>query len=417
MHYQYITTDSAADALAQKLCALNPADIIAIDTEFIREKEYYPKLALLQISIEGDDIYLVDPLCVSLKNLLPTLLQCPAKILIFSGEEDMLILYQYADALGVKDKFPRALYDVQLMSAFAGHSYGRGLFFMVNAFCSIELNKEQTRSDWLQRPLSEEQLSYAALDVAYLPEVYRALDAIISAKQREFFVAQMQELTHEWAHEDEPETCYRHVSGAGLLSALELTRLQHICAQRLRFAREQDEALNRVITNKALTDIARTLPATDKELARCGVKWGAIHDYGEAIFTWIKEAGALEARYDLPLTDDYFAHFRDLQEPNRKLRGFAEYKCRQMGMMAQLMGGKKALYELYLARFEGRSGWLETSWRRELLGPLDEHMDLHLIHAVRSLRQSRSAFAPLEVVRALAQLDHAAEAADQASSQ
>lgn len=387
MHYTLISTDSAAAALASTLSALSAQDLIAVDTEFIRVREYYPKLALLQICIPGDDIYLVDPLSCSLTEILPALLHTKAKILIFSGREDLEILYQYAQALKVDNFIPQRLCDLQLMAAFANHSYGRGLFTLVKDFCGVELNKEQTLSDWLARPLNEEQLRYAALDVAYLPAMYADLDALLDARRRRFFELQMREFAEDAAHEDDPLYCYRHVAAAGLLNERDLTVLQYICAKRLEFAREHDEALNRVITTRALCELARRKPATSEGLAACQVKWGSIREYGAQMLSWIAEAAKLPVRHDLPLPDEFFSHKRELQGQNNKIKGFVEHQLKEARMHPQLGGGRKAVYELYLARYEGRPGWLEQSWRRELLGPLDDLLDLTVIENERALRQ------------------------------
>lgn len=387
MHYTLISSDSAAAALASKLSALTESDVLGVDTEFIRVREYYPKLALLQICIKGDDLYLVDPLACSLSEILPALLHTKAQILIFSGKEDLEILFQYAQALKVEDFIPQQIYDLQVMAAFANHSFGRGLFTLVKDFCGVELNKEQTLSDWLARPLTDDQLNYAALDVAYLPEMHEGLDSLLDDRRRHFFQLHMREMAETAALEDDPKTCYRHVSAAGTLNDRDLTVLQYICEMRLRFAREHDEALNRVITTKALCDLARKKPTTREGLAQCQVKWGSIREYGEQMLSWIAEACKQPVRHDLPLPDEYFSHKRELQPLNNKIKGFVEHKLVEAGMQPQLGGGRKAVYELYLARYEGREGWLEKSWRRELLGPLDEKLDLSMINNERAVRQ------------------------------
>lgn len=365
----YIADNAAARKLAAELTALTAADAVAVDTEFIRVREYYPKLALLQLHFNGA-IYLIDPLACDLSLVLPSLLSTKAAFLVFAGTEDLQILNQQCIFLTGQDLIPAHYVDLQILAAFAGHSYGRGLYTLVKDLCGIELNKEQTLSDWLQRPLTPEQLNYAALDVAYLPDLYQALTSPAAPLPLHWFELEMAESCARITAPPEPETAYRAVAGAGLLNPQQRFVLQQLCARRLRLAMEKDEALNRVITTKALCEIARRLPQTPEGLAGCGMKWAGVREYGGTVLSWLDQIKTMPPKLDLPLPMDTFAHVRSLQDAYRRLRRQIEKKAEAAGIMPQLLGGKRMICDFYLSHYEGREGWLERSWRRELLGPL-----------------------------------------------
>ncbi len=367
--FNYVSSIREAEELAALIGRQGRADYIAADTEFIRITEYFPKLALLQLNIAGQ-VYLVDPLQPGLALVLQALLTSKARFLIFSGSEDLEILASYGQKTAAMFTLPDSCCDLQLMAAFAGHSFGRGLYTLVKDLCGIELNKGQTCSDWLQRPLSSEQLSYAVLDVKYLPELFEKLDALLTERNRGWFVAEMTERRAAALCRPDPARCYRAVGGAGALEDADLALLQYLCQKRMEFGQEHDEALNRIITGKALCQLSHVHPTTLQGLVNCGMKWGAVREHGEMILSWIQDGLTRGIPEQLPLPFDYFAHARELNDDLRRLRHVIEHRARQERVMPELLGGKKALYDLCLSRFEGRAGWLERSWRRELLGQL-----------------------------------------------
>lgn len=401
MHYSLIADDSAAAALAAKLRSLQADSVVSIDTEFVRITEYYPRLGLLQVGIKDDDIYLIDPLSCTLREVLPALLQVPCPMLAFAAVEDLQIMSQYADSLGCSGLRPRHFVDLQQLAAFAGHSHGKGLHLLAYDCCGVDLEKSETMSDWLQRPLTPEQLEYAALDVAFLPGIYERLYAALDEQRRRWFALDMQEMTADLSVEEDPALYYRHVKTAGGLCDADLTVLQYICEQRVHYARAEDISLNRIITNKALCDIARRRPHYSGALTGCGMKWGAVRDHGKRVLRWIAEAERLPVRHDLPLPDDYFAHGSRLLASNKiveistRLKAYAEQKAQEAGLMTQLLRGRRSLQEFYVARFEGRLGWLERSWRQELLGPLDEFVNLQDLREERQARLQMTSSLPL----------------------
>ena len=151
------------------------ARVIGVDTEFFRERTYYPLPALVQVA-DGDGVVIVDPLRISdFTPLAAVLADASIVKLIHACSEDLEVLELLTGAV------PRGVLDTQLAGAFAGHGYSLGYRSLVKALMDVVLDKGETRSNWLGRPLSPTQLRYAALDVVYLLPMHRRLSQELSA--------------------------------------------------------------------------------------------------------------------------------------------------------------------------------------------------------------------------------------------
>ena len=234
-----------------------------------------------------------------------------------------------------------------------------------------ELEKDCTRTDWLYRPLSENQLIYAALDVEYLEEMYKLLYKRIDEKRFSYFLAEMELKKADADIVYNPQTAYRQIKGAGLLKNDALTRLQYLCQKRLEFALKHDIALNHVITTGALCDVAKNSPLTLQGLASCGVKWGAIRQHGAMIIEWIKESLTLPERSDLPLPINYFAHKRELKDAFKRLKRYLEKCAHDAGIAPELLAAKKYVYDYFLKKYLNEVPYLEFSWRKNVVADIN----------------------------------------------
>jgi ribonuclease D len=166
------------DAL-QAWLATVPADAaVGLDTEFMRRNTFYPQLALLQLGWNGRHA-LIDPLAFEIGDALQPLLGAgPAVTVMHSASEDLETL-----ALLLPDG-PRILFDTQIAAAFVGMGLGLSYRTLVADLAGVELDKGETRSDWLQRPLTASQCSYAALDVVYLKTIHEQLAERLQQRNR-----------------------------------------------------------------------------------------------------------------------------------------------------------------------------------------------------------------------------------------
>jgi ribonuclease D len=158
------------ELLAARLSAWKGQPLVAMDTEFIRERTYYPQLALVQLAIPGE-VLLVDPVAPGIAPLLAAFLDDRATTkLMHSASEDLQALLRGCGVV------PAPVFDTQVAAAMAGLGAGLSYLKLVEQVTGITLEKGETRSDWLRRPLSDSQLKYAADDVLHLHAVHAALE-------------------------------------------------------------------------------------------------------------------------------------------------------------------------------------------------------------------------------------------------
>lgn len=368
----YIKVDEKTklDLLIDSIRSLTDEDFISLDTEFVRINTLFPILGLLQLRFKNET-YLVDPVALNIKDLVRTLTETKAAVLIFSGDEDLEILVKIARDNGFASLLPQKVYDLQLLAAFDDFLYGKGLNAYVKELVGAELEKDCTCTDWLYRPLSENQLIYAALDVEYLEEMYKLLYKRIDEKRFSYFLAEMELKKADADIVYNPQTAYRQIKGAGLLKNDALTRLQYLCQKRLEFALKHDIALNHVITTGALCDVAKNSPLTLQGLASCGVKWGAIRQHGAMIIEWIKESLTLPERSDLLLPINYFAHKRELKDAFKRLKRYLEKCAHDAGIAPELLAAKKYVYDYFLKKYLNEVPYLEFSWRKNVVADIN----------------------------------------------
>ncbi|VAW36679.1 hypothetical protein MNBD_GAMMA01-1471 [hydrothermal vent metagenome] len=170
--YQWIDDNSEIEQLT---LSLNATDEVAFDSEFERVSSYYPKPALFQLRID-DRYYLLDMKKISDHHIFTRLLN---NVILHSGSEDLEILYNYNKQL------PNTVFDTQIAASLCGYGLHFSYQNIVNELLGVELSKAHSRSDWMQRPLSKEQLHYALEDVAYLPEIKQILLDKLQSQNRE----------------------------------------------------------------------------------------------------------------------------------------------------------------------------------------------------------------------------------------
>ena len=162
----WIDSDSALQQMCQQLSQVPK---LAVDTEFIRTDTFYPKIALIQIS-DGEQCWLIDVLAIEDFVPLKALLENPDQQLIFHACAEDLEVLEYA-----LDIRPSSIFDTQLAAGIANIGYCMGYARLVDTMFDVSLDKQETRSDWLARPLTQRQLDYAAVDVQYLHAMEKIL--------------------------------------------------------------------------------------------------------------------------------------------------------------------------------------------------------------------------------------------------
>ena len=172
----YVTDNAVLATLCEQWQQL---PLIALDTEFVRVDTFYPRIGLIQVG-DGFKNYLLDPLVLNDWSGFIALLSNPAVTkVLHSCSEDLVVFKDFFKQL------PTPLFDSQRAAAFLGFGYSISYQNLVKEVLDIEVSKDQTRSDWTRRPLTEDQCNYAALDVAYLPAITQFLkDKLVTTKRQ-----------------------------------------------------------------------------------------------------------------------------------------------------------------------------------------------------------------------------------------
>ncbi|MFP6814232.1 MAG: ribonuclease D [Pseudomonadales bacterium] len=225
--------------------------IIGIDTEFQRTDTFFPIPGLYQV-LSGDRVYLLDPLTISDWTPFLEVLEDPRVTKIMHAcSEDLELMRHHFGAV------PRGVFDTQLANAFQSANYSTSYANLVSALLGEQLDKHETRSNWLQRPLSDAQLRYAWEDVHYLPDLYRILSAGLEKLERQHWFADVMADRGRYQPTD-PEEYFRNVKKAWRLDGFELGMLQRLCAWRERKAMAIDVPRNRVVWDEHLLEFAKS---------------------------------------------------------------------------------------------------------------------------------------------------------------
>ena len=243
------------DALRERLQAWNTPPLVALDTEFVRERTYYPQLALVQLAIPGE-VLLVDPLVAGMPEALRPLLQ-DARIckLMHSASEDLQALQRGCGAL------PTPLFDTQVAAALAGLGSGLGYQKLVQLLTAVTLEKGETRSDWLRRPLSESQLHYAAEDVLHLHELHAQLAGKLQELQRApWLQADCERAVRNAGNDGDDPNPHLAVRSAQMLDGDGQARLCRLLRWRDAEARRIDRPKSWVLDNELAASLCRRLP-------------------------------------------------------------------------------------------------------------------------------------------------------------
>lgn len=261
------------------LCDAIRADgVCSFDTEFVFERTYRARLGLVQLASPGGHAGAVDPLAVDdLTPVWDLLLDESVLTVVHAGEMDWKILY---DNVG---RLPSKIFDSQIASSFLGMGAQPGYGKLIAHYLGTELDKSQSYTDWLRRPLSEKQISYALNDVVPLLELFTKLRELLIAKGRlewaeEEFAASLDESRYR---DPEPQECYRKVKRASSLSPRQLSALREAAAWREEEALRRDLRPGFIIKDEALIAAVRQNPKNVGGLKRVrGIsgeaeRWGA----------------------------------------------------------------------------------------------------------------------------------------------
>ncbi len=340
-----------------KLCRrLSGCKWLAIDTEFLREKTYFPKLCLLQVA-NRELVAWVDVLVLTdLSPLLGILYDPGVTKVLHSGFQDLEILYNLCG------KLPIPVFDTQIAAHLLGDSDQIGYAPLVDKVLGVKLNKAHTRSDWTYRPLSPEQLQYAEDDVVYLALLYPLLRKRLEERNRLTWLdEECAALTKLERYDIPPSQAWIRIRASKRLKGANLSVFQLLAAWREETSRKEDRPRNWLIHNDTIMEIARNTPENPENLACIqGISRRMLKRYGEALLSLVRR-GRKMAPQPIKLV-----HLNPRQQAQVKsLQKVVRKRAQEHSLNPMLMASRKDLESLVTGSEETP---LLKGWRRELIG-------------------------------------------------
>lgn len=236
---------------------------LALDTEFLREKTYYPQLCLVQVAAPEGDAIILDPLSGDDMTDLEEALFDPDVVKVFhAGRQDLEIFVR------MFGRVPAPLFDTQVAAMALGYGESASYASLVSDVCHHSIDKAQQFTDWSLRPLTEDQLSYAADDVLYLRRVYENFcERLESTGRKSWIEREMQSLYDISAYQVDPDTAWERIRVKSDKPAV-LSVLKKLAAWRESEAQRRDIPRGRIFKDETLAEIAMTQPKNAAALAR-----------------------------------------------------------------------------------------------------------------------------------------------------
>lgn len=346
--------DRACQALAEQR-------VIGVDTEFMRETTFHPLPALIQLG-NGEAAYLIDPTLVAPTPALRHLLgeTGPLKVFHACGEDLDIFKRWFEDV-------PSPIADTQLAHALLGGEVSISYQRLVDEWMQTHLPKDETRSNWLLRPLSEKQCRYAALDVAWLPAIWEKQAAELDRAGRLAWLERdCQALVAGARSERDDERWYLRHRNAWRLAPRQLAAFRLLCSWREGAVREQDTPRSWLASDALLMEVAAAMPQSRYDLSRIeGVRPSLIKREGDTLLSLVQKALALDEdqlpdALPSPVSGDYKQRMKVLKQAVR-------VRAEALSLPPELLATRREL-ERWISADMNAADWpLLAGWRGEVL--------------------------------------------------
>ncbi|ABM00139.1 ribonuclease D [Shewanella amazonensis] len=358
LEFHYVKDDEALTALVDQY---SQSRLLVLDTEFVRTRTYYAKLGLIQV-YDGNTLALIDPLDIQDLSGFWALLTNPNILkLVHSCSEDLEVFARYGKVQ------PTPLFDSQIAAALSGMGHGLGYAKLVEECLGQTLDKGESRTDWIKRPLTDAQLQYAANDVFYLYQLYPQLEQKLKTLGRfDWVLEEGARLTEGRLQRPEAATAYLKVKNAFQLTPKQLAYLKVLAAWRLERALDRDLALGFVIKDHALIALAKKPPRSISDLLK--INDLSEHEkriHGKDILKVLQKADVENP----PAAIDVIALKPAYKQAFKNIKAALTEICEREGLPSELFCSKRHIHEYLEYRWQGDAEdtpLLLQGWRGKL---------------------------------------------------
>jgi len=351
---------------------------VALDTEFVWERTFYPRLGLIQAAIESGECFLIDTVAIRDLSPLAAVMASQSVTKIFHDACQDLIILKAATG-----QVPCNIFDTQAAAGFASLSATISLRDLVDDTQGVKLAKGETRTNWLRRPLTDKQISYAENDVRYLFGVRDFLTDRMGDR-RAWLDDEMKKFDQSSFYEPlEPRDMFRRIKGIGRLDGPQLAVIQELAALREEDAQKRDRPRGHIATDDQLMALAKDLPRSTKAMRIGSGVWGKERNrYNEPILNAITAGLAREDRPEMNTRP----RLNSKQEAQLDIcLGYLKGHCLAEGIDSRIVCTRNELTELIAANRQGEAhshpllgGWRSSFIGQNLLSILQGKKSLHL---------------------------------------
>jgi ribonuclease D len=345
------------ESLADVVTSMGQADRYAIDTEFHRERTYYPRVALVQLAWD-DRIALVDPLAVSLMPL-AKVLDGPGVCVMHAAGQDLEVLELACGTI------PTTLYDTQMFAGFAGYATP-SLSALAEQIVGLRLPKGDRLTDWLRRPLDADQLTYAASDVAHLFAIQDHLTADLTERGRlEWAVDECEQMRTRSRSLRAPEDAWLRIKEARHLRGATAGIARAVAAWRERRAAEIDQPVRFILPDLGVVGIAQRAPKSRDQLRSIrGLDDRHVRGHlGDELLAAVAEGREHPA--ERPRSDAVVELERQLRPAVTLVSAWVSQLARDLRIDTSLLATRADIEALLGGIEDGR---LSVGWRADLVG-------------------------------------------------
>jgi ribonuclease D len=318
-------------------------DCIGLDTEFVWERTYYPNLGLIQLALSDEECFLIDPVAIADLSALGELLSSRKVVkILHDAPQDLTILSRATGAS------PRNIFDTRVAAGFSGLSSTISLADLIAALLDIDLKKTQTRTDWLQRPLDEKQVSYALDDVRYLRALrVLLLSRIVAPEIREWLKEELSACDRvDTLNSIDDQQRFLRIKGSGSLDPVALAVLKELATWREQEARHINRPRGHVVADKVLLSIARDrIDSVEKLKQSAQLSARKLRRYDQTITRCVKTGLSIEAANRPERKRPLRLNARE-KAAYERLSSFVALKCEMQGLDPALIATTSELKQL-----------------------------------------------------------------------